>query len=159
VREALQEIEADDQPGIRLPLRTHGLAPFRDIDTFQHLRDLLRTDAQARARLGDPARARRLRDDLARPLGAPADPSSGFVGRKVHLQTAIRTVGYTHVHGGRPLPGTILEDRASAIALVQAKLTMHPWTRSHPFTDDEVGHELDRVYFVEPWPFGALLLD
>ena len=149
----------DDAKGTKVPLRTHGATSYEDIGTFDHLRTVLRSDARARARLADPDRLQRLRDDLARPLPWVADASSGILARKVDVQTAIRTLGYLHREGGRPMPGTVLDDRTSAIARVQDKLQQHAWTRDHPVTDEEVGKELDRIYYVEPWPFGALLLD
>ena len=153
VREAIQEIESDDHPGIRIPLRTHGITPVDDIQLFQRLRALLQADPEARARLGDPARIRGLRDDLARPLAPVPGPGLRALGAAWDIDRAIRAAGYAHPDGGRPSGGTVLDDRHSAIARVQAHL------QHGGYTDEQVGRELDRIYYVDPWPFGALLLD
>ena len=158
----LTRLTAVQSDGPRVTLYTGGRdarVDERERHTFRALASALAQRADLRARLGDPARVRRLAaviggEALAWPAPAVRPRASTTV-----VLTAMAELGYVHPFG-RPLPGDVLPAKAEAVRQVCEHLGRRPYAQGLQISAEQVGATFEETYFgLDPWPFASLSLD
>jgi hypothetical protein len=144
----------------RVPVVTRWSVDARldqERDTLATLCQLLAQRPELRPRLGEPRRVGRLAHDLATATPGEVRDLDPLGRRRFEVVNALKRLGYVHRYGGRPLPEAPLPPRSQVVDRVAAELHRSPYTRDL-FIDPELIRQLvDERYFVEPWPFRALL--
>ena len=135
---------------------------WRSVRGARHLDLLLALCALLRARPAlrpDPARGRRLLDDVSRSHLSLIVPNldGGFRWDSMEILQAMAALGLRHEIGGRPVPGDPLGDAEELAARVQDRIAASRWARDVDIAPDRVlalvrSHHTD----IAPWPFAAL---
>ena len=78
--------------------------------------------------------------------------------KTVEILNAMRSLGYEHRFGGRPLPDDDLESIDDIVPRVVDKVRANPYAQGVEVSEDDVRDVVRSTYTsVTPWPFGALL--
>lgn len=131
-----------------------------DLAVLDALCALVAQRPELRPRLAERARVERLLADITGHPHGDHVPALRLRTVAVDSVQALRDLGYTHPHGGRPFPGAtpVPTDRVVADVLMRLRGT-RPDDRSRfePKYAADVADLVDRAYArVEPWPFAAL---
>jgi hypothetical protein len=111
----------------------------------------------ARQRLDDARTVRRLIDDM---VSEPHDVVPFVMGgkrRTVEILVALRSLGYEHRLGGRPLPDEKVPTLDVLVPVVLAKVRANPYAQGLEFDPAMVWEVVNRRYVsINPWPVTAL---
>lgn len=129
-----------------------------DRDAIAALTDLLADRPKARNRLDDENAVARLAEDLASQPHEAVPFKMGGKRKTVEILNAMRSLGYEHRFGGRPLPDDDVESIDAIVPRVVGKIGANPNARGVEVSEDDVRDIVHSAYTsVSPWPFGALL--
>jgi hypothetical protein len=128
-----------------------------DRDAIAALVELLADRPTTRVRLSDENAVARLAEDLvSQPHGALPFKMGGKR-KTVEILNAMRSLGYEHRFGGRPLPDDDPESSDTIVPRVVDKMRANPYAQGVEVSEDDVRHVVHSYRSVSPWPFGALL--
>jgi hypothetical protein len=126
-------------------------------DTLRALCQALATRPAMRSRLADPDRARLLVAAMAQgPIRARREPM-GVRRSTMEVLGALRSLGYRHEIGGRPLSGEPLADADVIVDRVLDHVGRNPYA-PHVSLDRDRAVRMVRQHYldIQPWPFAAL---
>lgn len=111
----------------------------------------------ARQRLDDARTVRRLIDDMVSQPHAVVPFVMGSKRRTVEILTALRSLGYEHRLGGRPLPDEKVPTLDELVPLVLAKVRASPYAQGLKIDHAMVRDVVNRRYVsINPWPVTEL---